>query len=306
MKNPESSYRRDRNFSIKFLSLLLFFITSCATTKNIRINSSKTLDEEQVLIYDQPFYFSSKEELKNNRYIFIRLYNPVYKQSWSSGSILQKGINIVEVNNISASHAALGFSLKDDFYGLTYFARPNLKVEHCTETWKNEYMKSCKPKKSMQTVLGLKVSIAEYEKVLDLVRDFLMNQNITYDLSKNFQMAMLTIGRKVNSIKTGSVQQGNNFADGAETPAIVDSEVYDKEKKYNLVCSTFISYVLYNCVESYRNWIDLNNYDWNNIGPSDFINFPELKVMFSSTWSKYNHAAEKYIESKKAIADFLE
>ncbi|MBQ5471989.1 MAG: hypothetical protein IIT58_08320, partial [Treponema sp.] len=206
---------------------------------------------------------------------------------------------------INASHASIGFSLKDDFYGLTLFARPQFKVEHCMEPRKNEYMRQCKISKSIQTVLGLKVTEEEYQNVLDMVSDFLINQNVVYDVSKNFQMALYTTGRKVNSMMTGKKSKPCPYAEGAEI-APHKIEELDLNKQYKFVCSTLISYILYNCVNSYRNYIDLNGLEWNNIGPSDFINFSEFKVMFSSTWIKYNRAAEKYLDSKQALKDFMD
>lgn len=298
--------RRNRNSSLLLLFLLSIFITGCATTKSVKINSRKSLNDDEVFVNEEPYYFQSKEELLNSRYIFIRLYHPVYKRPWSSGSILQKGIDIVEVNNIEASHAAIGFSLKDEFYGLTLFAKPNLKVEHCTDTYKNEYMRACKPHKSLQTVLGLKVTVEEYEKIQSQLYKFLEEQNISYDVTKNFQMAMLTIGRKVNSMVTGTVNYGDNFPEGAETISYKITPAVEKKEKYLFVCSTFISYILYNSVKSYRNWIDLNGFDWNNIGPSDFINFKEFKVLFSSTWRNYNKAANAFLENKEWFKIFLE
>ena len=287
------------------LSVLVFIATGCTTTRFTRLNTSKSLSDNGYHIFEDSFTFSNIEELKNQRFIFLRLYNPVYKRAFSSGSILQAGINIVEVNDINASHASIGFSLKDDFYGLTLFSRPQFKVEHCMEPRKNEYMRQCKITKSIQTVLGLKVTEEEYQNVLDMVSDFLINQNVVYDVSKNFQMALYTTGRKVNSMMTGKKSKPCPYAEGAEI-APHKIEELDLNKQYKFVCSTLISYILYNCVNSYRNYIDLNGLEWNNIGPSDFINFSEFKVMFSSTWIKYNRAAEKYLDSKQALKDFMD
>ncbi len=290
------------------VAVYLLFFTSCATTKFTKFNTPQTVKEHGYHIYDDYFAFSNLDELKNQRFIFVRLYNPVYKQSFSTGSILQTGINLVEINKIAASHASIGFSLKDDFYGLTLYARPQFKVEHCTEPRKNEYMRQCKPFKSIQTVIGLKVTEKEYQAVLDMVTDFLINQNLTYDVTKNFQMAGYTIGRKMNSLATGQTEIFCPYIEGAQVASLHNTEEksFDKLKKYKFVCSTLVSYILYQCVDSYRNYIDLNNLDWNNVGPSDLINFDGFKVMFTSTWVHYNRAAEEYLKSKKALVDFID
>lgn len=55
---------------------------------------------------------------ENYKYIFIRLYDPVYTANLPA-ELLKKGQYITNTTKIPAAHAAIGFDLSDNFYGLT-------------------------------------------------------------------------------------------------------------------------------------------------------------------------------------------
>lgn len=173
-----------------FVAFALVFVSSCASSpKPVKLNTKESLEGEDFRIFSVPD--------ENADYIYLRIYNPYYWRKLSGGSIIQAGINLVEIKPIMTSHVALGFELDDEFYGLTAYARPNLSVEECSNTKSNRYMRQCDPKKSLQTVLAMKVSPEEKEAARKTVLYCSENNLVRYDTAQNFRIASREINKKV-------------------------------------------------------------------------------------------------------------
>ena len=74
--------------------------------------------------YDNLYNLLSIENNKDKKYyVFIRLYDCVYKNKLSPGAILDKGIKLVSTEieslNLKYNHASINYNLNDMFYGLT-------------------------------------------------------------------------------------------------------------------------------------------------------------------------------------------
>ena len=182
-----------------FIILLSIISLGCASTKTIRENTWEYLEENQeyVHLYPYPNDADTVPAPSAEKYLFLRLYNPHAKYNVGT-VILQKGLEFTERHTVSGSHIAIGFDLTDSFYGLTLYAKPNLKIEQCTDTSTNEFMKSCDPEKSLQTTFAFPVSKEEYELAAAWMKHKYETQSANYSISDKFKMAGVALKRKSN------------------------------------------------------------------------------------------------------------
>lgn len=202
-----------------FVAFALVFVSSCASSpKPVKLNTKESLEGEDFRIFSVPD--------ENSDYIYLRIYNPYCWRKLSGGSIIQAGINLVEIKPIMTSHVAIGFGLDDEFYGLTAYARPNLSVEECSNIKSNRYMKQCDPKKSLQTVLAIKVSPEEKEAARKTVLFCSENNLVRYDTAQNFRIASREINKKVflKEEYSDGLSYFSELQNGYEQDLIVDSE----------------------------------------------------------------------------------
>ena len=248
-----------------------FFIVSCASTP--KLNTLAYLDNSSYKVFNEP---------EDDYYIYMRFYNPSYKNKLSAGSILQKGISLVETKPVAMSHVAIGFDLSDEFYGLTAYAHPNLSLEECSNVKSNRYMKTCDPKKSMQTLYAMKVSEEEWKRTKKFVKNCVDKKNVRYEAQQNFDIAgeLIFYGKQRETKEYKSRKK-------KVVPA------FDKEKENPFVCSNFTAWVLYNCVDSVKAYLDENYPNLYLIPPSDLASIPGLEMVFSSTWDSYLDGIEK-------------
>ena len=281
---------------------LFLLLTGCSSTKKVRENTWKFLEQNNESIHYYNYYDEFRAPTENEiqdensveekrKFLFLRLYNP--HSSFNIGSnLLQKGIEITETHDTSGSHLSIGFDLTDNFYGLTLYAKPNLKIEHCTDTSTNEYMKSCNPKKSLQTTYALEVSQNEYYTAYAWVKRKAELETAHYDVSENFKIAGALLSSNPNSKKT-------------DKPLTQEEEFAEFEKMNKFVCSTFICHVLYSSVDDIRNYMNENLIDPDYTTPTDVISMPGVKQLFTSNWNDFNIAAQNFVQMNPIFLDYL-
>lgn len=276
--------------------LLSFPFIACKSTKMIRENTWEFLKQngESVHYYDintEDDVNEPESEGEKPYFIFLRLYNPY--SSYNIGSnILQKGIELTETHNTSGSHISIGFDLSDNFYGLTLYAKPNLKIEQCTDTSTNEYMKTCNPNKSLQTTYALEVSKKEYETAYLWVKRKAETEETHYSIGENFKIAGMLLNSNPNSRK-------------ADKPLSQEEEFHEFEEQNKFVCSSFVCHVLYSSVDMIRNYMNENLIDPDYTTPTDIISMPGFKHLFTSTWVDYNKAAQGFVQLNESFKDWI-
>lgn len=286
-----------RNFFILFFVFLC--LAGCASTKTIRENTWAFLKSNDEKIH---YYVYSCDEIRaptaqeieeseNQTFLFLRLYNP--SSSYNIGSsILQKGIELTETHDTSGSHLSLGFDLTDNFYGLTLYAKPNLKIEQCTDVSTNEYMKSCNPKKSLQTTYALSVSKEEYDAARAWIERKSAPKAATYNVGENFKIAKTLLSSNSDKRKL-------------KKPLSQEEEFLKFDEKTKFVCSTFICHVLYSSVESVKNYMNENFIDPDFTTPTDIISLPGMQKLFTSNWTDFNIAAQNFVQMNPIFLDYL-
>lgn len=285
--------RRSYLSYIAFLIISLFVVSSCRT-----INSLSIADAEAAGLYDILDEEASPAPDGNGcRYLFIRLYNPVYKNPFYMSTFLKIGIAAVEVHPLRLSHASLGFDLTDNFFGLTLMPRPMLNDEQCTDAPANEFMKQCKMDKSTQTTYSLTISSAEYDKVKSVIAQY---KDAKYSTGKVFKSGFKSIGRKMFHRKKN---RGLETALATRKGAAKAAEKMDKKRKFT--CSSFVAFVLYNSIDSITEYFDEYKTNLNYVSVTDLAYLPGMTELFSSTWEDYNNAAAMYALEHKEYTPYM-
>ena len=180
--------KKFKNIIKVFLFSLSFLFFGCQTTRTVKIYDDyreKTITAPELTAEDD-----------GDAYIFFRLYNPCYSSPLNVTNLLKFGISTTNLSDIFVSHAAIGFDLNDDFYGVTLGGKQQLKMETCTDVSDNPYMENCDPSTSEQYVYALKVSRKEYDETRRMVQYFLQNVDVKYSVIQNFPYSAYSIRRK--------------------------------------------------------------------------------------------------------------
>lgn len=291
---------------LRFLLILLtfpclVFFFNCHST-NLETDVATEIPPGVVLDEDDNFfkiYFSSEfqESLENEKYVFIRLYKPYYDNPFCPENILNGCIKVVDVSDEFTSHSAIGFTLNDNFYGLTSTDKnKNLTIESCTNPNNNKYMEKCNIKKSVQITYALKVTDEEYYNLREMVEEYYYNPNTKYDIGQNFKIALHGLNRKFLLSEDKKVFAGS--------PDISFEETFAEEQT-DFVCSTFIAHVLANSVQSVHDYFIENQIDSNLVMPSDLAYIPGMIKLFKSTWIDYDIAARTISKTYTAFVPYF-
>lgn len=289
--------------------VFVIFLLGCKTTNSI---TKKSFDpqapvEAEYLIAQNLETKSSTVVSDNNektKYVFFRLYNPIYKNPFYIANILKFGIGLTRIKgNPDVSHASINFDLEDDFYGLSLGGEYQLKIEECLDTTSNIYMKNCDPTKSEQVTYALKVTPEEYEKTKHFIEVYADSPDLKYVPFLNFKFALFCLDRKFFTTKKHK-QFGYLKYPKKNKNKIVDIE--DKSTLENdFVCSSFIGYALYNTVDDIQYFFDERNIKYDYLNVPDISQIPEVIPLFYSTWDNYMEAAESFVKEYPEFAEYL-
>ncbi len=297
--------KKDFSLLAPFALCCLLF-ASCQSTKfvdnrtqiladGLEINAS----DDAFKLYDVDFSGGIDEKsgrsAEEGKFLFMRLYLPNYDNKASSVNMLKKLITLVDPNPEEASHSSIGFSLADDFYGLTLYSTKDLKRESCLNPKSNQYMKLCNPYTSTQTTLAMRVTDQEYEAVKKLIAKDFAEQKVKYWPTKNLIVGIDSLNRK-KLPRSKSRLGGRKLKRG----------YIDPHKKENFfVCSTYLAYVLQSCIKSVDDYFKERNIGYDKVAPTDLYYIPGFKVLFSSTWVDYNIAAAEFARSCPQFEEYL-
>lgn len=275
-----------------FLFLLfLFSLWSCKTTNAL---SRENFTPEEPYHLEENISFVDVEE--PYKYIFLRIYNPIYKNPFYYANILRTLIGLTEVTDYTASHASIGFSLDDNFYGLSGSGDGRLKIEHCTNISDNVYMKNCNPDKSDEITLAIKVRESEYFNIKKYVESCLENPNFKYDVGINFSIANIAINRKFFAKK-----ENKQFG----TVKYPKKRYKNDKPEERFVCCTFIAYALINYIPEFNTWFEENNVDYHLLTVTDLLFLPYTVPLFYSSWNDYDLAASAFVEHNPEFSSYL-
>lgn len=288
-------------YFLVFITFFLIAFGGCRSTKfadeetqilsnGLEINAQDNFFK----IYDTDF---EDEFQPGEKFIFLRLYFPDYKNKLSSVNILKRLIVSIDPTDEKISHSSIAFDLHDSFYGLTRYKPQHLKLESCLHPETNRYMKMCDKYKSLQMTLAIKVSAQEYEAAKALLERDYAEARVKYSIPKNIPLGIWGLKRKnqknEQARKFGGIPSKNGYVNPSD------------EKKFEFVCSSYLAYVLTNSVQEVCDFFIENQIDYNYVIPTDFIFFPGAKKLFVSNWADYEIAAEEFIKSQPLFAEYF-
>lgn len=287
--------RLNSDFIKKELTSLENGFNQFKTIYNYFQNGNKELEES--------LHLSSKEEPKDGKYIFIRLYDPVYTDNLPS-ELLKKGQYITNVTSIPTAHAAIGFDLKDNFYGLTIGGSYDFKIEQCTDIQSCYYMQTCDSKKSFFYTYAIKVTKEEYEAAKAKTLEYFDSKKLKYDVLHNVPVAFYCIRRKFrpNLPKIPSLTEYSQFLRNLKKTL---RAVKQQKEKDRFVCSTFCCYILISTVPRIALYFCEKNINYDYITPSEISMLPGMKFLFSGCWDDFLKNASEYAEEHPEFKEYL-
>lgn len=286
-----------KTIQIVTFAALSIFAFSCKTTKEIQLYD----DYKQKTSFEAPDPENYKAT-DDDAYIFIRLYNPVYPNPLEVTNLLKFGLYATNTSEKVVSHAAINFDLDDDFYGLTVGGKQQLKIENCTNPKSNKFMKKCSKKSSVQYTYALKVPRSEYEASKAMVEDFFNNYNLKYSVGWNFPSACYSVHRKFFTTK-----KNRNFGNPKLTKKSYNivNDINPRKVPTKYVCSSFIAYILLQNVTQATDLFIEKNINYRYVSPGDYEEFPNIILLFYSTWADYNKAAKMFVEENPDFAEYF-
>ncbi len=281
-------------------AFFIFLNTSCRSTKISAERTQILNDGLEINALDNSFkiYNTNLEDsLKEDEtFIFLRLYWTVYKSALAPGNLLKGLIVAVEPNPILLTHASIGFSLDDSFYGLTSYSPQDLKLESCTDTSFNGFMNTCDRYHSTQLTLALKVTEEEKARAKKILEQDFMTGVPQYKPLRNWTIGWQNVRRCKEKTRSRRKLGGIPCKKGYVDPGIPQE---------NFVCSSYVAYVLANSVQSIQDFFTEKQIDYNFVLPTDLAYLPGEQRLFSSNWIDYNIAAGEFVLSEPYFKKYI-
>lgn len=240
----------------------------------------------------------------NCKYIFIRLYDPVYTDNLPA-ELLKKGQYITNVTKIPAAHAAIGFDLSDNFYGLTIGGDYDLKEEACSNPSTCPYMQTCDAKKSIHYTYAIKVSAEEYEAAKKKTLDYYESKEVKYALLHNFPVALYCIKKKINLPSLPKLPLPEAYREFLTSLKKTLRAFKGFREKDRFVCSTFCSYILISSVPRIALYFCERDFSYDYITPSELSMLPGMKLLFSGSWLDFKKDAENFAKENPEFKEYL-
>ena len=281
-----------------FLIIFSLFFWGCKTTSTI---DKSSFTPEAPYYVEEELSFPAVEE--PSRYIFLRFYNPNYNNPLYIANLLQGGIKLAEVSDMTLSHIAINFSLEDDFYGLTSGGYFQLAQESCEHPEENKYMRHSNPDLSEQLTFALKVPQSEYESLQQTVEQYAQSHKVKYRVSKVFKIALFSLKRRYLTRKE------NRQIGALQYPKSTLSEKKESDPAYmenKFLCSTFIAYILQKNISSVQQFFEENNINYRYMTVTDLLKIPDLQLLFYSTWTNYPLAADAFVLSNPEFQTYFQ
>ncbi|MCR4630540.1 MAG: hypothetical protein K5786_02805 [Treponema sp.] len=240
----------------------------------------------------------------NYKYIFIRLYDPVYKDNLPA-ELLKKGQYLTNTTKIPAAHAAIGFDLSDEFYGLTVGGDYFLKKEVCSEPETCTYFQTCDAKKSFHYTYAIKVRPEEYEAAKEKTLAYYNSQEVKYAVLHNFPVSLYCIKKKMNLPdlpKLPISAEHREFLVNLKKSLRAYKQFKEKDR---FVCSTFCSYILLTCIPRIALYFCERDFSYDYITPSELSMLPGMKFLFSGNWLDFKKDAAAFAKENPDFKSYL-
>lgn len=241
-------------------------------------------------------------EEKYQKYVFIRLYSANYKTSLHSIAlnILKMGISIKKKASDGKvyTHAAIGTTLNDEFYGLTTGGSKALKIEKCINNNPKQcpHMSDYDTSKSHFSVFAIPISDKDYETLKEVLKASSESNKMAYSIASTFK-----IGAHIKDEASKNIKTSEEYL--VSTKKI--DNIVKKLENESIVCSTFIASVLEKSVPKLRSHFASNKINVHYITPNGLTRLPGIKKIIDfQIFDDYNKSVEKLIESDQKFKYF--
>lgn len=292
-------FKKTKFFAFSLFLFFFFIVQGCKSTKVLDAYPVGP-DTQYNIAPDLSF---EEEDSEPGKYLFIRLYNPVYSNPFYIANILKNGLSLTKNGDgPDLSHASINFNLNDQFFGLTFGGKHQLAEEACQDPMDNKYMRNCDPSKSEQITYALKVTEEEYNETKKFVEIYADSTDLKYASLLNVKIGLFCIKRRYFAKKDQREFGTVKYPKKAKNKKV---DVENDKLETRFVCSTFLGFVLYNNVESVANFFDEHDIKYDYLDVCDLTEIPGMTRLFSSTWDNYVDAAKAFVEEYPEFKEYF-
>ena len=265
---------------------------------------------------------------KENKYIFVRLYNSKYKDKNIGTGFLAFGQRVTASSKwkVISSHAAIALNLQDKFYGMSIIdGDPTLKIEQCSETHKyaqTPYAKTSSSalnkgfindesvdlEKSTYHVYAFKCTTAEYNAAKEKIAKAFYKKNVVFDTAfAGINMTMYSIGRKIKELLKGERCKAEEASGVIHKYDADKHPSEDDMKTIKKICSTFCAYVLCTSIKKLGDYFAKpeNQKAGKYVSPSDLANFPGAIDCFHGRFCDYEKDARAFVKEHPEFKKYI-
>ena len=277
--------------------LIVFLFFSCAT-KEVHIKDEYVTTESGSLI-SKALKFEG--EYKDEKYIFLRLYNVYYDDDYQIANLLKAAIAVLgpAPDGLYYTHVAISHKLNDDFIGMTTGGANNAKHESVMHPEKNRYLASNDKYRSQCTVIAIPCSEIDYENCKKLIEySSLPDSRFYFGVTDIIGLVGV---KAVNKHKTKKVP--------ADSVQHKDSEpILNAEEAFSshiYCCSAFCAYILMTGIQRYKDYAEATHFSPRGVTPADLYSIQGAQRLFNCHYLDYEQTLSDFIEAYPEFAEYL-
>lgn len=287
-----------KNKYIILLTLVFVLSCSCSFTKDV-LKTDEYISTETGNNIAKSLQFEGT--YKNEKYVFLRLYDVFYNDDYQVANILKAAISVLgpAPDGLYYSHVAISCNLKDDFVGMTSGKENNARHECLSTPETNRYINSNDPSKSRCTVIAIPCSEADYENCKALIEYSTMPGSKFYFGLTDFIGIVSTRASNIHKIKKTPLDNSSI----KDTEPILTPEEEFASRCY--CCSAFCSYILIHGIQRYKDYAEKLHLNYRGVTPADLYSVQGARPLFNCYYPNYDNALSEFIEQYPEFAEYL-
>lgn len=286
---------------VYFLSVLIFssLLVSCSSTNGLKES-------------DRPFSYINtnltEKQLSSESYVFIRLYDISYDKALRPGNFLRGPIRILGKagNGRYYVHSAVSHGLRvDSFVGLTLTDKKNnmARYESVMDITTNDFMATNDARRSTCAVLAIPCTKSENEYLKKVLEYLVLPDNrFVYGILHNAQVPISHFGNG------NKIMKAYNFPIEYAFSSMIDvgREPESLFPKKSYVCSSFVAYILEQCVDRVN--VSFLQSRCNSLGytPVDLYYIEGSFVLFDCSYADYDKILGDFLDSYPQFKKFID
>lgn len=287
-----------KNKNIILLTVVFVLSCSCSFTKDV-LKTDKYITTETGGNIAKTFQFEGT--YKNEKYVFLRLYDVCYNDEYQIANVLKAAISVLgpAPDGLYYSHVAISCNLNDNFIGMTSGKDNNARYECLATPETNRYINSNEPTKSRCTVIAIPCSQADYENCKALIEYSTMPDSKFYFGLTDFIGIVSVRASNIRKIKNSPMN--NNSINDTEPILSPDEEFASRF----YCCSAFCSYILIHGIQRYRDYAEKLHLNYRGVTPADLYSIQGAQPLFNCYYPDYAETLSEFIEKYPEFAEYV-